>query len=137
MVESYRVNDQVRHETILNLGTLEELPEVEQKKLLGQRINDLMRQSVTGKTNLYVDTDELTEQLAQKFFQEIKKAPSTVLEVAAVGQQRVISHRDQGIEVRMIELLLDAAFWLVTRIPMAICETLAWLWNRFVRRSRT
>ena len=72
MVESYRVNDQVRHETILNLGTLDELPEVEQKKSLGQRINDLMRQSVTGKTSLFVETDDLTEQLAQKFFQEIK-----------------------------------------------------------------
>ena len=72
MVESYRVHDQVRHETILNLGTLDELPEVEQKKSLGQRINDLMRQSVTGKTNLFVETDDLTEQLAQKFFQEIK-----------------------------------------------------------------
>lgn len=72
LVESYRIDDQVKHETILNLGTLDELPEVEQKKALAKRINDLMRQSVTGKTNLFVETDDLTEHLAQKFFQEIK-----------------------------------------------------------------
>ncbi len=72
LVESYRVNDQVKHETILNLGTLDELPDVEQKKALAQRINDLMRQSVTGKTNLFIETDDSTEHLAQKFFQEIK-----------------------------------------------------------------
>ncbi len=34
LVESYRVDDQVKHETILNLGTLEELPDVERKKVL-------------------------------------------------------------------------------------------------------
>ena len=34
LVESYRVDDQVKHETILNLGTLDELPDVEQKKAL-------------------------------------------------------------------------------------------------------
>ena len=72
LVESYRVDDRVKHETILNLGKLEKLPEVEQKKALAQRINDLMRQSVTGKSNLFVETDDLTEHLAQKFFQEIK-----------------------------------------------------------------
>lgn len=72
LVESYRIDDQVRHETILNLGALEELPDIEQKRVLGQRINELMRQSVTGKTNLFVQRDGLTERLAQKFFQEIK-----------------------------------------------------------------
>ena len=34
LVESYRVDGQVKHETILNPGTLDELPEVERKKVL-------------------------------------------------------------------------------------------------------
>ena len=34
LCESYRIDDTVRHQTILHLGTLEELPETEQKKHL-------------------------------------------------------------------------------------------------------
>jgi len=71
LVESYRLGDQVKHETILNLGTLSELPDIAQKKALGQRINELVAQSITGKTNIFINPEELIEQLAQKFFQQI------------------------------------------------------------------
>ncbi len=35
----------------------------------------------------------------------------------------------------LLELLFEAVFWLVTRVPMICCETIAWLWNRVVRRK--
>ena len=72
LVESYRINEQVKHETILHLGTLSELPELEQKKALAFRINELVRQSVTGQAGLFVNSDDHLEQLAHRYFKQIK-----------------------------------------------------------------
>ena len=98
LVESYRVSDQVKHETILHLGTLDELPDAEQKKTLVHRINELMRQRVTGKTNLFVQSDEKTELLAQKIFQEIKNKQriDTVQGKEYHPPEADTNHKEQG-----------------------------------------
>ena len=73
LCESYRINDTVRHQTILHLGTLEELPETDQKKSLALRIGELVKQSYTGKQSLFGSSDVVIEALAQKFFAIIKE----------------------------------------------------------------
>ena len=139
LVESYRINDQVKHETILNLGTLDELPDVEQKKALAQRINDLMRQSVTGKTNLFIETDDLTEHLAQKFFQEIKSKQRIN---AAQGKEyhvvdtQTIKNKDvkeagaewlcyQALEQLQIRKVFEQKHWSETDIQLALTHIIS------------
>ncbi|MER3472420.1 MAG: transposase [Chitinophagaceae bacterium] len=73
LCESYRFDNTVRHQTILHLGSLEELPETDQKKALAARIDELVKQSHTGKQNLFPNSDALIEKLAQKYFAEIKE----------------------------------------------------------------
>jgi hypothetical protein len=48
LCESYRFDNTVRLQTILHLGSLDELPETEQKKALAERINELVKQSHTA-----------------------------------------------------------------------------------------
>ena len=72
LCESYRFDNTVRHQTILHLGSLEDLPEIDQKKALGIRIDELVRQSRTGKQSLFQLHDQLIETLAQKYFAVIK-----------------------------------------------------------------
>lgn len=73
LCESYRIDNTVRHQTILHLGTLGELPETDQKKALATRIDELVKQSYTGKQSLFAPPDQLIEMLAQKFFALIKE----------------------------------------------------------------
>src|SRR6266508_4012058 len=73
LCESYRYDNTVRHHTILHLGSLEDLPDIDQKKALTLRINDLVRQSHTGEQDLFKPQDKVVEKLAQKYFAEIKE----------------------------------------------------------------
>jgi len=73
LCESYRIDNTVRHQTILHLGSLEELPETDQKKALAFRIDELVKQSYTGKQSLFGPSDAIIENLAQKFFAIIKE----------------------------------------------------------------
>ena len=81
LCESYRFDNTVRHRTILHLGSLEQLPEVDQKKALATRIDELVKQSHTGRQGLFPPLDELIEASAQKFFAAIKEKQS--LDIAA------------------------------------------------------
>ena len=72
LVESYRFDNTVRHQTILHVGTLSELPDVEQKRALSIRINELVKESHTGIQSLFVP-EETVELLAQKFFLQIRE----------------------------------------------------------------
>lgn len=74
MVESYRYDNMVRHNTIVYLGKLEELPSVEHKKELARRIDDLVRESRTGMRCLFVSENAVIEKLASHFFEQIKHA---------------------------------------------------------------
>src|SRR5215210_4681236 len=73
LCESYRYDSTVRHQTILHLGSLEDLPEIDQKKALAMRINDLVKQSYRGKQDLFEPGDKVVEKLAQKYYAEIKE----------------------------------------------------------------
>src|SRR6266536_1014802 len=73
LCESYRFDNIVRHQTILHLGSLEDLPETDQKKALAARIDELVKQSHTGKQCLFQPSDQLIEILAQKYFAAIKE----------------------------------------------------------------
>ena len=72
LCESYRTETSVRHYNILYLGMLEELPAIEQKKSLCCRLEELIKESRTGKQNLFPPPEGIIEELAQKFFLEIK-----------------------------------------------------------------
>src|ERR687890_747891 len=73
LCESYRRDNSVRHLTVLHLGSLEDLPETDQKKALAVRINELVKQSYSGKQDLFEPQDSIVEKLAQKYFAEIKE----------------------------------------------------------------
>jgi len=73
LCESYRYDNTVRHQTILHLGSLEDLPDIDQKKALALRINDLVKQSHTGEQDMFKPPDEVVEKLAQKYFAAIKE----------------------------------------------------------------
>lgn len=68
LCESYRHENTVRHYTIVQLGTLEELPHESQRKNLAQRISGLVKQSRTGICDMFEADDEDVEALAQKYF---------------------------------------------------------------------
>jgi len=73
LCESYRSDNSVRHQTIVHLGTLDELPDVEQKKSLAKRIDELVKNSRNAAISLFKSDDELVETLAQKYFAIIKE----------------------------------------------------------------
>ncbi len=72
LCESYRTEDSVRHQVILNLGLLDELPDIEDKKKLGIRISELVQESRTGMGKLFPPETDVIEKLANTFFEEIK-----------------------------------------------------------------
>ena len=67
LCESYRYDNGVRHETIVHLGTLDELAEPEQKKALARRIDELVKNSRNGAVSLFTPEDKDVEALAQKY----------------------------------------------------------------------
>lgn len=73
LCESYRFGNTVRHQTILHLGSLDQLPQTEQKKALAQRINELVKQSHTGRQSLFATPEPIIETFAQKYFSDIKE----------------------------------------------------------------
>lgn len=74
LCESYRSGNTVKHLTIIHLGLLEELPEPEQKRLLGRRIEQLIQQEREGNVLFApVPPEDIIEQLAQRFYFAIKE----------------------------------------------------------------
>jgi len=70
LCESYRLNGNIRHRSIIGFGKLEALETVEQKKLLASRIEDMI---INGENSLSLDfIDEKVEELAHHFYKEIK-----------------------------------------------------------------
>ena len=67
LCESYRVGGKPRHRTILNLGSLEELPNRQDHKLLADRIEQILR----GEPPLFPPQNETVERLAHYYAQQI------------------------------------------------------------------
>lgn len=72
LCESYRFDNAIKHTNILHLGRLEELPDVEQKRALAIRLNELVKESHTGIKSLF-EPEAAVEQLATFFFNQIKE----------------------------------------------------------------
>jgi len=63
----------VRHNTLAQLGALDELPEESKRELLKERIASLIKQNRTGQSDMFGAEDEIVEALAQKYFSAILK----------------------------------------------------------------
>ncbi len=100
LVESCRYIDSIRHRTILHLGTLESLPESEQKRNLSLRINELVKQSHTGILSLFHSHDMEVERLAQNYFKEIQEKER--LDIKQGDYQRVALDSLENKEVQEI-----------------------------------
>jgi len=73
LCESYRYQNTVRHHTLVQLGTLDELPDESKRELLKDRIASLIKQNRTGQSDMFGSEDEAVESLAQKYFSAILK----------------------------------------------------------------
>ena len=73
LCESYRYDNGVRHETIVHMGPLDELPDPEQKKAAARRIDELVKNSRNGSVGLFIPEDKAVEATAQKYFAIIKE----------------------------------------------------------------
>lgn len=73
LCESYRYENTVRHHTLAQLGTLEELPDENKRELLKERIASLIKHNRTGQSDMFGAEDEIVEALAQKYFAAIVK----------------------------------------------------------------
>ncbi|MEP7267945.1 MAG: IS1634 family transposase, partial [Saprospiraceae bacterium] len=71
MIESYRTGDQVKHQNILHLGALDQIPHPDQIRALGKRIDQLVKEKATGNISLFKVEDSLVENLAQQYSDEI------------------------------------------------------------------
>ena len=72
LVESYRAGGGVRHRNVLRLGELAELPRIEQKRLLGERVTELVKHARNSTIGLFPCGDAAVEALAQRFFCAIR-----------------------------------------------------------------
>lgn len=71
LCESYRIDGYIRHRTIIGFGKLDELPEVDQKKQLAARIEEMLKY---GPNRLDLkDVDSKVEGLARHFYTGIVK----------------------------------------------------------------
>ena len=71
MVEAYRQGDTVRHQNIYHLGTLPELSLPEDIKALGRRIDELVKEKISGQKSLFVSENNEVERLAQYYSDQI------------------------------------------------------------------
>lgn len=71
MVEAYRQGDTVRHQNIYHLGTLPELTQPEDIKALGRRIDELVKEKITGQKSMFVNENNEVERLAQYYSDQI------------------------------------------------------------------
>jgi transposase len=91
LCESYRIGNATRHRTIISLGELSELSTDQERKLLADRIEELIKgsQSLFGS-----DVPDIIEQLAQSFYQKILSTQSLSAPIAAQGKKKSQPARD-------------------------------------------
>lgn len=92
LCEGYRIGDKVRHRTILSLGTLDQLTEKKDFKLLADRIEQL----VGGNPSIFA-FPPVVERLAQKYYKQIIEGklvdrvslPQTVKDLRSVDLESI------------------------------------------------
>src|SRR3972149_3656529 len=70
LCESYRIGNKTRHKSILSLGTLDELKNEQERKMLADTIERLLN---NGQQALFELIPEHVENLAKKFYLIIKQ----------------------------------------------------------------
>jgi hypothetical protein len=71
MVESYRQGNTVRHQNIYHLGTLPELTEPEDIRALGKRIDEIVKEKISGQKYIFQASKAKVEELAQYYAEQI------------------------------------------------------------------
>ena len=139
LCESYRTETTVRHHNILYLGSLEELPTIEQKKSLCYRVEELVKESRTGKQNLFPPGESIVEEFAQKFFLEIKDknrldlSPNSKYQKVDTGTIENKNIREVGTEWLCLQALeqlniksfLQAQGWNEEQIQLALTHIIS------------
>ena len=88
LCESYRDGSRTLHRSIICLGKLDELPTVEEKKLLGSRIEELIKNG--GNTLALNTVSSKIEELAQHYYREvIKKRRYDLKHINSLEQETV------------------------------------------------
>lgn len=91
LCESYRIGNQTRHRTIISLGELSELSTDQERKLLADRIEEL----ITGSQSVFgSDLPDAIEQLAQSFYQKIQSNQTLKTPIADQGKKKTEPVRD-------------------------------------------
>jgi len=103
LCESYRLNGQIRHRTIIGLGKLDELATDDQKKLLGNRIEEIIKHGAG--LLIKESADEQVEKLAMHYYELIKrkrrydvKANGTEWETVNMASMKNSDAREIGAE---------------------------------------
>jgi hypothetical protein len=71
MVESYRYGNTVKHQNIIHLGKLDELEFPKDHNSLARRIDELVKEKVTGQKGLFECENKKVEELAQYYVAKI------------------------------------------------------------------
>lgn len=72
MVESYRQGNTVKHQNIYHLGTLPDLTQPEDIKALGRRIDEIIKEKISGQQKLFSSSDHpKVEELAIYYAEQI------------------------------------------------------------------
>jgi hypothetical protein len=138
LCESYRYDNTIKHTNILHLGRLEQLPDVEQKRALAIRLNELVKESHTGIKSIF-EPEVAVEKLANFFFSQIKEKQR--LDIAnGKDYQRIdtdsIKHKEvretgtewlclQAINQLSIDDFLHQAGWPAQQIQLALTHIIS------------
>jgi transposase len=91
LCESYRIGKATRHRTIISLGELSELSTDQERKLLADRIEELIK----GSQSLFdSNLPDVIEQLAQFFYQTIQSNQTLKTPISDKGKKRSEPARD-------------------------------------------
>jgi hypothetical protein len=86
LCESYRIGNKIRHRTVLFLGKIEELETNEERKLLADRIEQLI---IGGQTLFSSNLPEHIEKIARHFYAQIKRKGLTSQPISQAETARV------------------------------------------------
>jgi hypothetical protein len=104
LCESYRIGDKIRHRTLLHLGNLDELQNSEERKLLADRIEQLLR----GEYSLFTaEIPQHIEKLAHQFYQKIKQEKANQNAIAAIEAQTQQTEEADYQEVDLATLSIE------------------------------
>jgi len=91
LCESYRIGNATRHRTIISLGELAELSTDQERKLLADRIEEL----INGSQSLFDgDLPDVIEHLAQFFYQKVQTNQNLSAPIAEQGKKKPEPVRD-------------------------------------------